>query len=610
MEATDLFGEFLSTEIFPNNVLESVITPEEEFLSILETADEMEELGVSLLENNHELIDMMTPMFATPFSSLPYDNLDLIDNDIQNLHQQIAENNKPKQNSTLSPLKQLLLSKKESNENQAVELNVQSPIASNKQTGRHSPGRSSKPLKASKAYSKRQSKYSRNTDSDDFKLHSKSGNRSESNATKESRAKSKSISKALKFPPCLVCGGKASGLHYGVNSCEACKGFFRRFIIRNEEYKCAKDGNCKVVNKNRENCSGCRLKKCLALGMSKENSKLGRYSLSRRTETIKKVNILEGKVKKTEKEKQFEVNLVSFKFDHTYSESESGKSSPSLQDIVPDDCSPENLLQELIRAMDEIQPYGPNIITKDQIQNVIKSHHQRYQTKLQTYGEMKAVPKDEYYKLLKEYGIDVDGRIQVFKEYVLKIKRLTESYYNFAHQIPGFRKLQSCDQSTLLNAFRCDFFVILMHEGYSEECGMVLARNGIAYHINELADKCFSRKLITSVCEAYARFQRLLLSREEKCLLMALTLTFTDRCHLADPEFVDKIQYLVSEVMRYQLERTLGPKAQQRFAKFVDSLVFLREVSEQYVVEFRQLCTDEMMIKEVPMMAEFLFEEW
>ena len=24
-------------------------------------------------------------------------------------------------------------------------------------------------------------------------------------------------------PPCLICHGKASGTHYGVNSCEACK---------------------------------------------------------------------------------------------------------------------------------------------------------------------------------------------------------------------------------------------------------------------------------------------------------------------------------------------------------------------------------------------------
>ncbi|XP_045173529.2 vitamin D3 receptor-like [Mercenaria mercenaria] len=605
MDSMDLFGEFFSSEYIADNqnlsdnILDSSISPEEEFLNILESADEMDDLGMSLLENNHDLIDIMTPMFATPFSPVPYDNIEFVDTDFQQMHQPVVEQEKPETTNSLSPLKQLLLSKTKTPQNKPMP-------TPNKISSRRGSERNSKALKSSMENSRKHTK----DYSEDYISHSSTNTSQEMSGVKRDRSKGKNTSKALKFPPCAVCGGKASGLHYGVNSCEACKGFFRRFIIRNEEYKCAKDGNCKVVNKNRENCSGCRLKKCLELGMSKENSKLGRYSLSRRTETIKKVNVLEGKEKKTEKVKTFDVNLDSFKFDHTYSESESGKSSPSLHDIVPEDCCPDNLLQELVRAMEEIQPYGPNITSNEQVQSVIKYHHQRYQIKLQTYGEMKAVPKDEYYKLLKEYGIDVDGRIQVFKEYVLKIKRLTKSYYNFAHQIPGFKKLQSRDQSNLLNAFRCDFFVILMHEGYNEDYGVVLARNGVAYHVNELADKCFSREFITNICEAYARFQSLALSKEEQCLLMALTLTFTDRCNLGDPEFVDKIQYLVSEVIRYHLERTVGPQAQQRFAKFVDSLVFLREVSEQYMAEFRQLCKDEMMIKEVPMMTEFLTDEW
>ncbi len=25
------------------------------------------------------------------------------------------------------------------------------------------------------------------------------------------------------LPPCVVCGGKATGYHYGANTCEACK---------------------------------------------------------------------------------------------------------------------------------------------------------------------------------------------------------------------------------------------------------------------------------------------------------------------------------------------------------------------------------------------------
>lgn len=93
----------------------------------------------------------------------------------------------------------------------------------------------------------------------------------------------------LELPPCKVCNGKASGIHYGVNSCEACKGFFRRYLQRKEPYKCMKDGQCEITDRRRGNCSACRMQRCVMVGMSRDAVRQGRYTLTERTKTIMEV---------------------------------------------------------------------------------------------------------------------------------------------------------------------------------------------------------------------------------------------------------------------------------------------------------------------------------
>uniref|UniRef100_A0A8C5HI02 Nuclear receptor subfamily 1 group D member 2-like n=1 Tax=Gouania willdenowi TaxID=441366 RepID=A0A8C5HI02_GOUWI len=76
---------------------------------------------------------------------------------------------------------------------------------------------------------------------------------------------------------CKVCGDIASGFHYGVHACEGCKGFFRRSIQQNINYKmCVKNENCHIMRMNRNRCQHCRFKKCLSVGMSRDAVRFGR----------------------------------------------------------------------------------------------------------------------------------------------------------------------------------------------------------------------------------------------------------------------------------------------------------------------------------------------
>ena len=69
---------------------------------------------------------------------------------------------------------------------------------------------------------------------------------------------------------CLVCGDKASGKHYGVQSCDGCRGFFKRSIRRNLEYVCKESGACVVDVARRNQCQACRFKKCLLVKMNRD----------------------------------------------------------------------------------------------------------------------------------------------------------------------------------------------------------------------------------------------------------------------------------------------------------------------------------------------------
>ncbi|XP_018645049.1 nuclear hormone receptor nor-1/nor-2, putative [Schistosoma mansoni] len=69
---------------------------------------------------------------------------------------------------------------------------------------------------------------------------------------------------------CLVCGDNAACQHYGVRTCEGCKGFFKRTIQKNAQYVCLQAKNCVVDKRRRNRCQYCRFQKCLKVGMVKE----------------------------------------------------------------------------------------------------------------------------------------------------------------------------------------------------------------------------------------------------------------------------------------------------------------------------------------------------
>lgn len=411
---------------------------------------------------------------------------------------------------------------------------------------------------------------------------------------------------ALRYPPCAVCTGKSSGLHYGCYTCEACKNFFRRYLLRSGAFNCKKNNNCVISNKSRGNCSGCRLKKCLEVGMSKEKSKIGRYTHSQRTETIKEVNKLEGKFYRDEMQVKQENGLEQLQTENlaqymnetvgcqTVSEPTSVGEVPALTE------SEKELLAVLSESLDTIDHFGERGRTPEGRKKIIDEHYDRYLAKVKLIGPLRAIPKDEYFTLLKLYNIDLDGRWTLFKQEANNCAHVVERYCKFAYKIPGFQSLSVNDQETLLKIGHCEFFVILMHEGYDHEKQIYLEMNGVPAHVEEAADKIFSRELIEMQTVIFQRWQKADLMKEEKTLLCAMSLLCSDRVNLENPSQVEKIHGELTDLLLKVLQINYGKEAEKRFAKFIDILTFCRQASDAYYKEYQEMSQFDMIQQVAP----------
>ncbi|XP_022251213.1 retinoic acid receptor RXR-alpha-B-like isoform X2 [Limulus polyphemus] len=118
---------------------------------------------------------------------------------------------------------------------------------------------------------------------------------------------------------CSICGDRASGKHYGVYSCEGCKGFFKRTVRKDLTYACREDRECIIDKRQRNRCQYCRYQKCLVMGMKREAVQDERHRMKDRNENevestcssscdIAKERILEAELRVEAKNEELDMN--------------------------------------------------------------------------------------------------------------------------------------------------------------------------------------------------------------------------------------------------------------------------------------------------------------
>ncbi|XP_034520393.1 nuclear receptor subfamily 6 group A member 1 isoform X5 [Ailuropoda melanoleuca] len=149
---------------------------------------------------------------------------------------------------------------------------------------------------------------------------------------------------------CLICGDRATGLHYGIISCEGCKGFFKRSICNKRVYRCSRDKNCVMSRKQRNRCQYCRLLKCLQMGMNRKAIREDGMP-GGRNKSIGPVQISEEEIERIMSGQEFEEEA-----NHWSNHGDSDHSSPGNRASESNQPSPGSTLSSSYSAHSPLLP--------------------------------------------------------------------------------------------------------------------------------------------------------------------------------------------------------------------------------------------------------------
>ncbi|XP_062600492.1 probable nuclear hormone receptor HR3 isoform X2 [Saccostrea cucullata] len=389
-----------------------------------------------------------------------------------------------------------------------------------------------------------------------------------------SRKPAESTKTQIEVIPCKVCGDKSSGVHYGIITCEGCKGFFRRSQAGPVNYQCPRNKNCVIDRVNRNRCQFCRLQKCLALGMSRDAVKFGRMSKKQRERVEDEANY----VKQSRMNGYNDCHLMYTSNGYAYT-----LPSPASESQPETPVSPEppsyNSTQvtsqphpiALLRAVDLMDPVMLGkavteahmrtcLYSKDQIEHIKSS----------------LTPQDiiDAFKSM--------SRSQLLSEVAEKITIAVQQIIEFAKMLPGFMDLSQDDQIMLLKAGSFELALIRACRVYDEQTNSIIFGNAtvplsVFSSFNE--EECHLRD---RVFEFVRTIKQMKLTESEIALFSAVVLIRADRPGLKDIADVQKLNEKVLTALKQELIKTHTDE--NLLTRLMQLTWTLRQLSSQHIV--------------------------
>ncbi|CAL1539111.1 unnamed protein product [Lymnaea stagnalis] len=394
-----------------------------------------------------------------------------------------------------------------------------------------------------------------------------SSSNSEPNARLEKLKSSKGARGAQNLPPCRVCGNKASGLHFGVNTCEACNEFFRRSLKRGASYYCTKNRECQVYGKKRNACSYCRYQRCVEMGMSRDAIKTGRYSHKTRTEYAMEVEEFKQKEMHRAEQEKYVVLLADLvKYHDKYVKNTTRVPAAEL-------LKHQSAYLNLYNTQREIElrhpPLSSNMINK---------------------------------KLLNGWSPDGEDLSLTMHDVEMTEKWL-RNYINYAKNVPGFKELALPDQASLVRGTWFEFWFLGAFRGYNSDMRVVYYPNGRTFHEEEIV-KVFGKEYTDFSFSLADRMVTLDVTPEEMVLIKTVCLTFPDRTPLQNKDAVERMHWMMVSCLLHTLEKN-RPGDSAIFPLIVSKLVELRTLTD-IAMRAHKSAIYQDVLKESPLLSEMV----
>ncbi|XP_047516699.1 probable nuclear hormone receptor HR3 isoform X6 [Pieris napi] len=399
-------------------------------------------------------------------------------------------------------------------------------------------------------------------------------------------ASTTTTSAQIEIIPCKVCGDKSSGVHYGVITCEGCKGFFRRSQSTVVNYQCPRNKACVVDRVNRNRCQYCRLQKCLKLGMSRDAVKFGRMSKKQREKVQEEVKAVQLRTQieaapDSVYDSQRQTPSSSDQF-HGHYNGYPGYGSPlssyGYNNTAPTLTSNMSGLHQQPQQQYDVSAdyvdsttYEPkqtaNFLETDFIGNaegdlskmLVKSlaeAHANTNPKLEYIHEMFRKPPDVP-KLLFYNSMTYE---EMWLDCADKLTAMIQNIIEFAKLIPGFMKLSQDDQILLLKSGSFELAIVRLSRLIDINREQVLYGDVVlpireCVHARDPRDMA----LVSGIFDVAKSIARLKLTETELALYQSLVLLWPERHNVRGNSEIQCLFNMSMTAMRHEIETNHAP---------------------------------------------------